>query len=72
MNNFINKIGKGVKSLIFTYVIMVLGLKVYDKMFTFSYTTFDFILSIIIGILTLATIIHFGQLLSDKIFPKSE
>lgn len=70
MNTIINKLGKCVNSLIFTYAIMFFGINIYDRLFTFDYNTLDFFLSIIIGILTLALVISMGEFILKKVFPK--
>lgn len=69
MNNIINKLGKCFNSLIFTYAILFFGVNIYDRLFTFGYNTFDFFLSIIIGILTLALVICVGEFILKKVFP---
>jgi len=69
MNTIINKLGKCFNSLIFTYAIMFFGINIYDRLFTFDYNPFDFFLSIIIGIPTLALAICAGEFILKKVFP---
>lgn len=68
MNTVINKLLAGFKSLIYTYVILFLGIKIYDSIFGFNYKIMEVGMSIIIGIVTLALLISTYEYIAKRIF----
>ncbi len=63
-----NKMISGVKSLIYTYAILFLGIRIFDYIFGFNYNIMELFFSIIIGIITLALLISAYHYLAKRIF----